>query len=420
MAGSRRRIAVIGSGVAGLTAAYVLQRECDVTLFEADDRVGGRAHTHDVVDDGRILAVESGFPVHNDRACPRLVRLFRELGVRTREAEMSLSVRCLGCGLEYAGGKGPAGWFARPANTTRPAFLGLLSQIPRFRRLAQRHARHGSPVETLGGFLKRYAFSRYFADHFAVPLVSAFWSCGPGRVLDHPARFLFTFLVNHGALSFSDRQWRTVAGGSRSYVDLVTKRLHSVRTGDPVRSVTRHPDGVRIRDSLGSPADYDGVVMATHAPQALRMLTDSTERERRVLGAFRYEHNIALLHTDASVLPRRARANSNLVLPACRVGGVATSGPRVSHDLNRIQRLDANQRYVVTLNDVAAVDPAAVIERIVCEHPLYTVESVAAQRLLPSLNDGRTAFAGAYHGWGFPEDGCRSGVAAAAALGVRW
>lgn len=456
-----RRMAVIGSGVAGLTAAYVLQRECDVTLFEAGDRAGGHARTHDVVDDGRVLAVDSGFLVHNDRAFPRLVRLLRELGVRTREADTSMAVRCRGCGLEYAGGSGPAGWFARPANALQPGFLGLLAQLPRFHRLARRHVRYGSDRESLGGFLKRARFSRYFADHFAVPLVCAVRSCAPGRVLDYPARYLFAFLDHLGALPLSSPAsgwagwrtaagrrtvsgaagwrtvsgaagWRTVEGGSRSYVDLITKRLHSVRTGDPVRSVRRHPDGVTVHDSLGSPTEYDGVVVATHADQALRLLADSTERERRILGAIRYERTVGVLHTDSSVLSRRSRtrASCNHVRPSCRSGpgaaphesgaGASGGGAWVSYDLNRVQRLDATRRYVLTLNDPGTIDPDSVIERMACERPLFTAESGAAQRLLPSLNEGRTAFAGAYHGWGLQEDSCQSGAAAAASLGVRW
>jgi predicted NAD/FAD-binding protein len=303
----------------------------------------------------------------------------------------------------------------------QPGFLGLLAQVPRFHRLARRHVRHGPDRESLGGFLRRNGFSRYFADHFAVPLVSAVWSCGPRRVLDYPARYLFVFHDNHGALSVSGSPaWRTVEGGSRTYVDLIVKRLHSVRTGDPVRSVRRHADGVTVHDSLGSPTEYDGVVVATHPDQALRLLADSTERERRILGAIRYERNVAVLHTDASVLPRRsgARASWNHVLTACRSRD--TGGARVCYDLNGLQRLEASRQYVVSLNDTGAIDPDSVIERMIYEHPLYTAESVAAQRLLPALNDGRTAFAGAYHGWGFHEDGCRSGADAAASLGVRW
>ncbi|MFF0743604.1 NAD(P)/FAD-dependent oxidoreductase [Streptomyces sp. NPDC004111] len=434
--GERPATAVIGGGVAGLTAAHVLARVHHVTLYDAEPRLGGHAHTHDVPSaDGRIHRVDSGFIVHNRRTYPHLLRLFGELGVATQESEMSMSVRCEGCGLEYAGARGPGGLFAQPRNATRPAYLRMLAEVPVFHRRARRLLAQGSAGDgagesgggpgarealTLGEFVRHGRFSAYFVAHFLTPLVSAVWSCDPATALRYPARYLFRFLAHHGLLGIGGSPtWRTVTGGSREYVDRVAKQLHAVHTATPVRSLRRHADGVEVTSEDGSTAHYGRVVVAVHPDQALRLLADATEAERRVLGAFRYSRNPTLLHTDTRVLPRspRARAAWNYLMPSCAAGADSV---RVSYDMNRLQRLDAPETYVVTLNPGELVDPTRVVERMEYEHPVYTPESVAAQALLPTLNSPTTVFAGAYHGWGFHEDGCRSGVEAAAALGVPW
>ncbi|MET8468860.1 FAD-dependent oxidoreductase [Streptomyces sp. NPDC006422] len=420
----RRRTAVIGSGVAGLTAAHVLARAHHVTLYEADDRLGGHAHTHDLTaPDGSRHHVDSGFIVHNRHTYPNLLRLFAELGVTTQESEMSMSVRCEGCGLEYAGARGPAGLFARPGPALRPRYLRLLAQVPAFHRAARRHlAREGEgePGWTLGEFLDHEGFTPYFRTHFMTPLVSAVWSCDAATALRYPAAYLFRFLDHHGMLSVGGSPtWRTVTGGSRAYVERVARGLDAVHTSSPVRSVRRHPDGVTLVAADGTTRGYDAVVVATHPDHALALLADATPREKEVLGAFRYARNTTLLHTDTGLLPRapRARASWNYLMPSCTADADRV---RVSYDMNRLQRLDAPETYVVTLGGADRVDPGTVRARMVYEHPVYTPESVAAQRRLPELATPTTAFAGAYHGWGFHEDGCRSGAAAAAALGVSW
>ncbi|MFD6336732.1 NAD(P)/FAD-dependent oxidoreductase [Streptomyces sp. NPDC060131] len=431
MSGERRRTAVVGGGVAGLTAAYVLRHAHEVTLYEAEDRLGGHAHTHDVASaDGRVHRVDSGFIVHNERTYPHLLRLFVELGVTTRESEMSMSVRCEGCGLEYAGARGPAGLFARPRNALRPAYLRLLGEVPRFHRLARRLLAAGNGARrepgagpTLGEFLTAGRFSPYFTSHFMTPVVSAVWSCDAGTAMRYPARYLFRFMAHHGMLAINGSPtWRTVSGGSRAYVERVGKRLDAVRAATPVRAVRRGPRGpgaVEITSEGGTAQRYDSVVIAVHPDQALRLLADATEAERHVLGAFRYSRNPTQLHTDTSVLPRaaHARASWNYLMPSCDAGADAV---RVSYDMNRLQRIDAPETFVVTLNGAGRVDERRVLASMVYEHPVYTPESVAAQRGLPALSGPVTAFAGAYHGWGFHEDGCRSGVEAAAALGVAW
>ncbi|MGW3662457.1 NAD(P)/FAD-dependent oxidoreductase [Streptomyces sp. NPDC005141] len=420
--GARRRTAVIGGGVAGLTAAHVLSRVGPVALYEADDRLGGHAHTHDLTSsDGRLHRVDSGFIVHNHRTYPNLLRLFAELGVATQESEMSMSVRCEGCGLEYAGARGPAGLFATPRNALRGSYLRMLTEIPAFHRAARRLlAEGGEDTLTLGEFLARQRFSPYFTRHFMTPLVSAVWSCDAATARRYPAAYLFRFMEHHGMLSVGDSPvWRTVTGGSRSYVDQLAKQLDAVHTSTPVRAVRRHADGVEITTEDGTTASYDSVVVAVHPDQALRLLADPCLAEREVLGAFRYSRNTTLLHTDTALLPRAtgARASWNYLMPDC---GTDADRVRVSYDMNRLQRLDAPETYVVTLGGEDRVDPSRVLARMEYEHPVYTPESVAAQRQLPRLNSPVTAYAGAYHGWGFHEDGCRSGVEAAAALGVTW
>jgi predicted NAD/FAD-binding protein len=414
---TNRRVAVIGGGVSGLTAAYILSRNAHVTLFEAESRLGGHADTHTVVGpEGRAVPVDTGFIVYNERTYPLLTRLFAELGVTTHESEMSMSVRCAGCGLEYAGKRGFGG-VAAGARGGGARYLRMLAEIPRFHRAARRLL---DDDLTFGEFLARGRYSRYFTAHFAVPLVAAVWSCPPGTVLSYPAAYLFAFLANHGMLSVTGSpQWRTVTGGSRSYVERVAKQLSVVRTAAAVRAVHRHADGAEVRDGTGTALPFDAVVIATHPDQALRLLAKPTVTEREVLGAFRYTTNPAMLHTDARLLPARlkVRASWNYELSGC---GEDAAQTRISYHMNRLQGLSADQHYIVTLGGDGVVDPRHVIDRMDYAHPAYTPESVAAQRRLPDLSTPVTVYAGAYHGWGFHEDGCRSGAQAAKALGASW
>ncbi|MFD8208653.1 NAD(P)/FAD-dependent oxidoreductase [Streptomyces sp. NPDC059695] len=414
-------MAVVGAGVAGLSAAYVLSASCQVTVYEADGRLGGHAHTRELAaPDGRAVAVDSGFIVHNERTYPTLLRLFRELGISTQDAEMSMSVRCDGCGLEYAGARGPAGLFASRA-ALRGRHLRLLAEVPVFHRGARRLlARGGHTGLTFGEFLRRGGFSPYFVSHFALPLVAAVWSCPARTALSYPAVYLFRFLDHHGLLSVTGSpRWKTVTGGSSAYVTAVAKRIHRVLTGSPVDAVRRTGDAAAVTTRDGATETYDAVVIATHPDQALRLLADPTADEKRLLGAFRYERNPTVLHSDTSVLPRspRARAGWNYRMAGCTP---SVDPVHVSYDMERLQRLPAGTGYVVTLGGEEDIAPDRVVERMVYEHPVYTPASVAAQRELPRLGTGVTAYAGAWHGWGFHEDGCRSGVEAAHSLGVDW
>ena len=415
---------MIGSGVAGLTAAYILQRSADVTLYEAADRLGGHADTHQLLDAaGRSVAVDTGFIVHNERTYPHLLRLFSELGVATQESEMSMSVRCGGCGLEYAGSRSLGGLFPTVANVTNRRYLRMLTEVLRFHRQARALLAESADLvapETVTQFLDRGRFSDYFRMHFLTPLISAVWSCAPELAGRYPARYLFQFLDHHGMLSVTGSpQWRTVVGGSASYVEQAAKHLSAVLTSTAVRSVRRLEAGVGIADDSDGYDEFDAAVLATHPGQALSLLAEPTEAERRVLGAISYSHNPTMLHSDTTALPRSPRVQSswNYYLPSCTA---PASAVHVTYDMNRLQRLDTESRYLVTLNSAGSVDRGAVLAEMDYEHPIFTPESVAAQAELPSLDDDRIAFAGAYHGWGFHEDGCRSGVAAARRLGVDW
>ena len=416
-------VAVVGSGVAGLTAAYLLQRAGrEVTLFEADSRVGGHAHTHELTtSDGGTANVDSGFIVHNERTYPLLLRLFAELGVATQESDMSMSVRCEGCGLEYAGARKLGGLFPQASNAARPQYLRMLGEVVRFHRHARRVlADERAGDVTLGAFLAIGGYSRYFVEHFMLPVVSAVWSAGETVSMAYPARYLFTFLNHHGLLAIGGSpQWRTVTGGSRSYVERVVKGLSAVHVSTPVRAVTRVAGGLEIRDDADQVHRAAQVVVATHPDQALALLADPTTDERGVLGAFAYSQNTTQLHHDTSILPRRAnaRASWNYLKSACSSRDKPVI---VSYDMNRLQRLSEPDDYVVTLNGTERVDQDSVIATMHYEHPIYTPESVAAQRRLPALNDGTVAYAGAYHGWGFHEDGCAAGVRAATSLGAGW
>jgi uncharacterized protein len=427
-AGARRQrpgrplAAVVGAGVAGLTAAYLLQRAYDVTLYEAQERLGGHAHTHDIVTaGGRLLALDSGFLVHNTRTYPSLIRLFGELGVTTQDTEMSMSVRCEGCGLEYAGSRGLPGLFPTLSSAARPDYLAALTAVPAFYRDARRLlAGPGPGPVSLGEFLRHGGYRRYFASHFVIPLVAAVWSCPPADALAYPARYLFQFLDHHGMLRLARSPgWRTVAGGSRAYVEQIAKQLTTVAAGQPVRAIRRVPDGVDIHDAAGGTRRFTAAVIATHPDEALRLLDPPTTAEKEVLGAFRYTSSQVTLHTDAGVLPRAktARASWNYLLRSC---SATAANVHVSYHLNRLQGLDAPADYLVTLNAVDRVRPDRVLARMTYRHPLYDQRAVAAQSRLAELNTPVIAFAGAYHGWGFHEDGCRSGAKAARALGVAW
>ena len=410
------RIAVVGAGIAGLGAARALARAHEVEVFERDARAGGHANTVTLARPGRSpLELDTGFLVHNARNYPRLTRLFRELGVRVQDSDMSFSVSCERSGLEYAAVR----LWSQPRALAHPVFLGLLREIVRFLRSAANALEERFARTTLGEYVAAEGYSRAFRDLYLVPFTSALWSTAPTETLAFPVSYAVRFFQNHGLLGFRRHQWLTVVGGSRRYVAAITaplgERLH---LGTPVTEIRRDADGVDLRTADDTVRRFDAVVVAAHAPQALAMLADADDLERDVLGAFRTTANSAVLHTDVSLLPRRpsARASWNYRMDDT---GAAASLPTVTYYLNKLQMLDEPEHYCVTLNRDDAIAPEHVIRRFDYAHPLYTFESLAAQGRLPQI-DGRrrTFFCGAYHGFGFHEDGLASGLRAAAALGM--
>jgi predicted NAD/FAD-binding protein len=412
------RVAVIGAGIAGLGAAHALVRVHDVEVFERDGRAGGHANTVTVArPGGGELPLDTGFLVHNAHNYPLLSRLFRELGVAVQDSEMSFAVSCERCRLEYSAVR----LWSQPRALMRPAMARLLAEIVRFlrtgeRALGERHAR-----STLDDYVRIEGYSRSFRDHFIVPFASALWSTAPAQTLGFPVSYAVRFFQNHGLLGFRRYPWRTVVGGSRRYVEAVTAPLGArLRLGAGVTAVRRDTDGVELRTADDDVHRFDAVVIGSHAPQALAMLTDADDVERAVLGAFATTLNSTVLHTDERLLPRApgSRAAWNYQVTDCR----SPSGrPTVTYYLNKLQKLDEPEHYCVTLNRDDRIAEDRVIRRIEYAHPLYTFDSLAAQARLPELNGRRrTWFCGAYQGFGFHEDGLASGLRAAAALGAAW
>ena len=406
------RIAIIGTGIAGNVAAWKLRDKHDITVYESGSYVGGHTNTIDVDEAGRSLAVDTGFIVFNERTYPNFIRILDEIGQASKPTEMSFSVHSADGRLEY-NGSSLNGLFAQRRNLLRPSFYRMVLDILRFFRDAtpdiDRFGRH----LTLGEYLKARGYSKEFTNEYLVPMTAAIWSASPGAILDMPALFLVRFFKNHGLLQLQDRpQWRVIEGGSREYVRRLTQgHADRIRLNEAVTSVQRGPGGVQVTSAGGGIETYDYVFMACHSDQALRLLRDPTPTEESVLGAIRYQPNEAVLHTDASVLPRRRRAWAawNYSIPRDPSGQVS-----VSYNMNILQGLDANETYVVTLNDDRDIDPDKIIRRIQYDHPMYTLQTIAAQARQQDLNCDRTFYCGAYWRNGFHEDGVVSALDAVA------
>lgn len=398
---------MIGAGVSGLAAARLLDRVHEVDLFEQEKRAGGHAHTVD----HRGLALDTGFLVHNEQNYPLLCRLFEELGIRTVESAMSFSVSCARCGLEWSGRRP----FARVRNAASPSFIALLAEVGRWLSSAGASLELLDEHLSLEQYLDLHRYSQRFRRHFLIPLTAALWSTAPGRALEYPAASALRFFANHGMLGFRRLRWRTVVGGSRNYVEALLASLRGeLHLGLGVRTLRRTVDGVELRTDDGALRLYDHAVVATHADQALTLLADPSPEEQRTLARFEYTKNEAVLHTSSSLLPRTraARASWNYLLGA-------DGEPTITYWLNSLQRLKGDEDYCVTLN--APVPEAAVIGRYRYSHPLFTPDTIEAQRLLRTLSGQRhTSYAGAHLGNGFHEAGLSSGVAAASALGAAW
>jgi len=398
------KIAIIGTGVSGLVAAHRLALEHELVVYEASDRIGGHTHTVPVQADGGTVWVDTGFIVFNDRNYPNFEALLSELGVASQPSHMSFSVSDGRGGFEYAGT--PWGLFARPAHLLSPSFLGMLRDWRRFNREARALIGMNGTAPSLGHWLEQQGFSRHFVERLIVPQASAVWSADPEQMWSFPASFMAEFFENHGMYSLRDRpRWRTVSGGSRSYVEaIVAPWRDRVRTGAPVRRIERLGEGVRIEAEGCESEEFDQVVVATHSDQALAMLADPSPAEREVLGAIPYQRNEAVLHTDASLMPRRRAAWSSWNF---HLTPEPAPGTTVTYWMNHLQRLRTREQYFVTLNRSEEIDPAKVIRRIAYDHPVYTKEGVAAQARHAEISNParRTHYCGAYWGWGFHEDG---------------
>ena len=412
------RIAVVGSGISGLASAWLLSRRHDVTLFEAGDYLGGHTHTHAVVVDEQPLSVDTGFIVFNPSHYPLLSRLFDELGVASQPTTMSFSVHNEQSGLEYNAGT-LDGLFCQRRNLVSPRFLGMVRDILRFYRESPALLSEPGPGPSLGAYMAHHRYGQAFRDDHLVPMASALWSSPARTILDFPAKHLVQFMANHQMLQVEGRpQWRVVSGGSASYVRALADawRVDS-RLRCPVLAIERDGSGVTVRSRAGGER-FGHVVLACHSDQALALLADATEAERAVLGAIPYQRNTMVLHTDPRLLPRRRKAWAawNAHVPA-GPGAECT----VSYCMNILQGLSARTPIVVTLNRDAAVDPSHVLRTATYQHPVFTAGAVAAQQRKSEIQGrGHTWFAGAYWGWGFHEDGMRSAVEVATALGVAW
>ncbi len=418
-----RRVAVIGSGISGLSAAYTLAPEAQVTLFEAGNYFGGHTHTVDITLDGVTHGVDTGFLVFNERTYPNLIRLLGELGVATSASDMSFSVKAPDIGLEWSGSNLNT-VFAQRRNLVRPAFLRMLAEILRFNRLTTALAEQGADAalqQPIGDFLAEHRFTAAFRDWYFLPMIGCIWSCPTDQMLRFPIATLIRFCHNHGLLQVANRpRWFTVAGGARNYVRKMLPRIADARLNTPVRQVRRQAAGVFVSTDHGTER-FDELVLACHSDQSLALLADATEAEREVLGAIRYHRNRAVLHTDTSLLPTRRGAWAAWNYER------ATDAPReqaavcLHYLINRLQPLPFTQPVVVSLNPVREPAAESVHGEFDYAHPVFDRAAIAAQQRLPSLQGHHhTWFCGAWTRYGFHEDGLMSGLAAAEGLQRRW
>jgi predicted NAD/FAD-binding protein len=404
------KIAVIGTGIAGMVAAYLLSQDHEMTVFEANDYIGGHTHTLDVTLHGETYAVDTGFIVFNDWTYPNFIRLLARLGVASQPSAMSFSVTCEKTGLEY-NGTSLNTLFAQRRNLLRPSFHRMVRDILHFNRTAPALLQNRHPDCTLGDYVTAQQYSREFIEHYLIPMGAAIWSANPRQMGQFPTRYFVQFFRNHGMLNINHRpRWQVIKGGSKRYVEALTRPyLHRIRLNSPVTSVRRHAGWVDVQPQHGTPERFDRVVIATHSDQALALLADATPQEREILGALPYQANDVVLHTDASLLPRRrlAWASWNYLIPREEQSTVA-----ITYNMNILQSLNAPQPFCVTLNHGETVAPETVLQRFTYHHPVYTPAGVAAQQRYDRISGvNNTYFCGAYWGYGFHEDGVNSALA---------
>lgn len=416
------KVAIIGSGISGLTAAYLLHSEHDISVFERDSRIGGHTATKVVDDQGVERHIDTGFIVYNDWTYPNFIRLMKELGVATQPTEMSFSVSCERTGLEY-GGNNLNTLFAQRKNLINWSFLTMLKDILRFNKESVADFESGriDSSITLADYLKRQGYGKTFASHYLIPMGSAIWSATLQEMMQFPLLFFVRFFKNHGLLSVSNRpQWHVIKGGSSAYLEPLTKTFkNKIRLESDIQKVLREPEQVTLCFADGSTQVFDHVVFACHSDQALALLgEDASDKEREILGAIPYRNNEVVLHTDTRLLPQAKLAWSSWNY---HLGTDQNKPATLSYNMNILQGIEgASETYVVTLNHTDAIDPKRIIGRYQYAHPTFTLEGIQAQERWQEINVGNTWFCGAYWRNGFHEDGCWSGVRVAQALGVNW
>jgi len=410
-----QRIAIVGAGISGLVAAYLLRQRHEITVFEAGTHIGGHTNTIEVETPEGPLQIDTGFIVYNERNYPLFTRLIEQLGVRSQPSTMSFSVSDDRSGLEY-NGSSINQLFASRKNLLSSKHWRMIRDIMRFNREAEQLHERGSAT-TVEEYVRENGFSESFLHMYLIPIGASIWSCPSGTFRSFPIRFVIDFLRNHGMLQMGDRpQWRVISGGSKQYIDPLTERFRdSIHPSTPVRSVVRNPDSVSIELDSGERRVFDHVILACHSDQAIRMLAQPTPTELEILKAFPYQINETVLHTDASILPRRRRAwgSWNYRLRSDNSDRVA-----ITYYMNMLQSLKTSEHYCVTLNETDRIDPSKVIRTFQYHHPIFTQERDAAQsRHHELIGPNRTSFCGAYWGYGFHEDGAQSGARVAAHFG---
>ncbi len=416
------RVAIIGSGISGLSAAWLLNKIHDIVLYEADDRLGGHSHTVDIPSSGGPIPVDTGFIVYNEQTYPNLIALFDVLGVASKPSSMSFGVSVDRGRFEYAGSDTIGALFAQKRNLVSPRFQRMLIDIVRFNKTARQCLADGREQGdlTLGAFIDRAGFGSAFVDHYLLPMCAAIWSASFDSIRSFPAASLLRFFDNHGLLNLYDRPaWRTVEGGSRAYVEKLSASFRQhVRLSCPVRHVVRTGGEVLVTDAFGDCQTFDAVVLACHADQALRMIEAPSRAESEILGAFHYQANRAVLHTDPELMPlRRGVWSSWNYLCGGKQSGTASAS--VTYWLNRLQGFKSEQPVLVSLNPLMEPKEASVITTCSYDHPQFNLQAMAAQARLPEIQGhDRLWFAGAHWGYGFHEDGLLSGLHVAAELGA--
>ena len=412
----KKRIAIIGSGISGQTCGYLLSKQNEVTLFEANNHLGGHTATIDLDIEGKTLPVDTGFIVFNDRTYPNFIKMMDQIGITSKPTEMSFSVHNKATGFEY-NGHSLNTLFAQRRNLLSPRFYSFIFEILRFNKMAKKANASGeTDLGTLGEFLDKHSFSDYFATHYVLAMTAAIWSASINSCRDFPLQFFLSFLTNHGLLDIANRpQWYVIEGGSRSYIKGLTQSIQDIRLGTPVQWVTRHCEHVEITSDKGTEV-FDEVIFACHSDQALHLLNDPNQQESKVLGAMKYRSNDVVLHTDKTLLPKRKNAYASWNY--C-IDPQVDELPTLTYNMNILQGLKTNQDLCVTLNQTQNIDPAHILRQFTYSHPVFSLESIAAQKQRHTIcGDNLTHFCGAYWYNGFHEDGVKSALDVCQRFGV--